>query len=81
MRPALLSRRPPSEASKACSQSILPTHYLSTDLSSNNQINSGLVKGDYHINDKNTLTGMYFISPGNGILADNPGRQLDLSNF
>ena len=50
---------------------------LSTDLSSNNQINSGLVKGDYHINDKNTLTGMYFISPGNGILADNPGRQLD----
>jgi hypothetical protein len=50
---------------------------LTTDLNSVNEINSGLVKGDYHINDKNTLTGMYFISPGNGILADDPGRQLD----
>jgi hypothetical protein len=49
---------------------------LTTNLSSTNRIDSGLVKGDYHINDKNTLTGMYFISPGNGILADNPGRQI-----
>jgi len=50
---------------------------LPTSLTSVNEINSGLVKTDYHINDKNTLTGIYFISPGNGILADNPGRQLD----
>jgi hypothetical protein len=48
-----------------------------SDINSANEINSGLVKGDYHINDKNTLTGMYFISPGNGILADDPGHQLD----
>jgi hypothetical protein len=48
-----------------------------SDINSVNEINSGLLKGDYHINDKNTLTGMYFISPGNGILADDPGHQLD----
>jgi hypothetical protein len=48
-----------------------------SDINSVNEINSGLVKGDYHINDKNSLTGMYFISPGNGILADDPGHQLD----
>jgi hypothetical protein len=56
---------------------VISSGQLTTDLTSVNEINSGLVKGDYHINDKNTLTGMYFISPGNGILADNPGRQLD----
>lgn len=44
---------------------------LNTDINSTNQIDAGLVKGDYHINDKNTLTGTYFISPGNGVLADN----------
>ena len=55
---------------------VISSGLLSTDLSSTNEINSGLVKGDYHINDKNTLTGMYFISPGDGILADDPGRQL-----
>jgi hypothetical protein len=56
---------------------IISSGQLTTDLTSVNEINSGLVKGDYHINDKNTLTGMYFISPGTGILADTPGRQLD----
>ena len=55
---------------------VLDSGLLSTDLNSTNKINSGLIKGDYHINDKNTLTGMYFISPGDGILADDPGRQL-----
>ena len=53
------------------------TGELPTGLTSVNEINSGLVKADYHLNDKNTLTGIYFISPGNGILADDPGRQLD----
>ena len=52
------------------------TGSLTTDINSNNMINSGLVKVDYHINNKSTLSGMYFISPGNGVLADNPGRQL-----
>jgi hypothetical protein len=55
---------------------VSPTGSLTTSLSSINRIDAGLVKGDYHVNDKNTLTGMYFISPGNGILADNPGRQI-----
>jgi hypothetical protein len=55
---------------------VSPTGSLTTSLSSTNRIDSGLVKGDYHINDNNTLTGMYFISPGNGILADTPGRQI-----
>ena len=55
---------------------VSATGSLTTNLSSTNRIDSGLVKGDYHINDKNTLSGMYFISPGNGILADNPGRQI-----
>jgi hypothetical protein len=55
---------------------VSPTGSLTTSLSSSNRIDSGLVKGDYHINDNNTLTGMYFISPGNGILADSPGRQI-----
>jgi hypothetical protein len=53
------------------------TNFVTTALSSTNQINSGLVKTDYHINDRNTLTGMYFISPGSGILADSASRQLD----
>ena len=45
-------------------------------MNSTNRIDSGLAKGDYHINDKNTLTGTYFISPGDGILADAANRQL-----
>jgi hypothetical protein len=52
------------------------TGTLNTNLNSTNMINSGLVKADYHINTNNTLSGLYFISPGNGILADNPGRQI-----
>jgi hypothetical protein len=53
------------------------SNQVPSDINSVNEINSGLIKGDYHINDSNTLTGMYFISPGNGILADDPGHQLD----
>jgi len=53
------------------------SNQVPSDVNSTNEINSGLVKGDYHITDRNTLTGIYFISPGNGILADDPGHQLD----
>jgi hypothetical protein len=49
---------------------------FTTNLVNNNRVDSGLAKIDYHLNDKNTMSGMYFISPGNGILADNPGRQI-----
>jgi len=45
---------------------------LNTSISSDNRIDSGLAKVNYHLNDKHSLSGMYFISPGNGILADNP---------
>jgi Carboxypeptidase regulatory-like domain/TonB dependent receptor-like, beta-barrel len=49
---------------------------LTTNLVNTNRVDSGLAKVDYHLNDKNTLSGMYFISPGNGILADGPTRQV-----
>jgi hypothetical protein len=46
-----------------------PTSY-SPGLSNNNQIYSGLTKVDYHINAKNTLNGIYFISQGDGLFND-----------
>jgi hypothetical protein len=36
---------------------------LETALTSTNTIYSGVGKLDYHINDKNSLSGMIFISP------------------
>ena len=47
-----------------------------TDLSSNNQIDGGVGKVDYHINGHHSLNGMYFISPGSGVLVDSPSRQV-----
>lgn len=41
-------------------------------LSDNNNTYSGLAKVDYHINDKNTLSGMFFIGQGDGEWDDNP---------
>ena len=41
-----------------------------TGLASTNQSDSGLGKIDYHINDKNTLSGMYFNGRENGVYAD-----------
>ena len=49
-----------------------PTTELNTALPSVNKIDSGLGKIDYHINSKHTLSGMYFISPGDGTFVDNP---------
>jgi hypothetical protein len=49
-----------------------PTTVLNTALPTTNQINSGLGKIDYHINAKNSVSGMYFISPGDGVFVDNP---------
>lgn len=49
-----------------------PTTSLNTSLSSVNNINSGVGKIDYHPNAKNSISGMYFISPGNGTFVDNP---------
>ncbi len=55
---------------------VTSTGTLLTDLNSNNLIASGLVKADYHVNDKNTISGMYFISPGSGIFVDNAPREV-----
>ena len=53
-----------------------PTTIFPTALPSENQVNSGLGKLDYHISSKHTLSGMYFISPGNGVFVDNPTLQI-----
>ena len=50
---------------------------LSTNVPTVNTINSGLAKVDYHLNQKNTLSGMYFISPGSGTFVDNPTTEVD----
>jgi hypothetical protein len=44
-------------------------------LPNTNRIDSGLGKINYHLNDKHSISGMYFISPGSGILNDAPGTQ------
>jgi hypothetical protein len=49
---------------------------LNTSIASDNKVDSGLGKLDYHLNEKHSLSGMYFISPGNGILSDNPTLQI-----
>jgi hypothetical protein len=52
------------------------TNILSTSLNSTNKIYSGVGKIDYHLNDKHSLSGMYFISPGSGTFVDNPTTQI-----
>ncbi len=53
-----------------------PTLAINTSLASENQINAGLGKVDYHLNAKHAFSGMYFISPGNGVFVDNPTLQI-----
>jgi len=50
---------------------------LNTSLANVNDIYAGVGKVDYHLNDKNTFSGMYFISPGNGTFVDNPIIQIN----
>jgi hypothetical protein len=49
---------------------------IGTSLASVNKIDSGLVKVDYRLNSKNSFSGMYFISPGAGLLVDNPTLEI-----
>jgi hypothetical protein len=49
---------------------------LDTLESSTNRIYSGVGKIDYHISDKHSLSGMYFISPGSGTFVDAPTVQI-----
>ena len=49
---------------------------IQTNVNSINRIYEGIGKVDYHLNENNTISGMYFISPGSGTFADNPQLQL-----
>jgi hypothetical protein len=53
-----------------------PTTIVNTSIPSTNNINSGLGKIDFHPNAKHTISGIYFISPGSGIFADNPTLEI-----
>ena len=53
------------------------TNTLDTSLSSDNKIYSGVGKIDYHVSDKNSLSGMFFISPGDGTFVDDPPHQVN----
>jgi hypothetical protein len=52
------------------------TGAVGTDLVSNNKVNGGLAKVNYHANDKNSLEGMYFISQGDNIAVDSPTNEV-----
>ena len=47
-----------------------------TDLPNNNTVNGGLAKINYHLNDKHSLEGMYFISQGDDLATDAPTTQV-----
>ncbi len=47
-----------------------------TDLANNNTVNGGLVKINYHLNDKNSFEGMYFLSQGDDLAVDAPATQV-----
>ena len=49
---------------------------VSTSLASQNTIYSGVGKLDYHLNDKHSFNGLYFISPGSGTFVDAPTTQV-----
>jgi hypothetical protein len=53
-----------------------PTTNLVTSIPTVNDINSGLGKIDFHPNAKNTINGLYFISPGNGTFVDAPTTEI-----
>jgi hypothetical protein len=47
-----------------------------TDLANNNTVNGGLAKINYHLNDKHSLEGMYFVSQGDDLAVDAPATQV-----
>lgn len=47
-----------------------------TDLANNNAVNGGLAKINYHLSDKHSLEGMYFLSQGDDIAVDAPTTQV-----
>jgi Carboxypeptidase regulatory-like domain/TonB dependent receptor len=57
-----------------------PGTAVSTAEPSTNTVNGGLIKTDYHLNDRHSFEGMYFISQGDALAVDAPTTQI-LSNF
>jgi hypothetical protein len=53
-----------------------PALAINTALSSENQINAGLGKVDFHPGGQHSFSGMYFVSPGNGVFVDNPTLEI-----
>lgn len=49
--------------------------FIPNGLFNNNKIDSGLGKMNYHLNDQNSVSALYYISPGSGIQNDSPGSQ------
>jgi hypothetical protein len=49
--------------------------FIPNGLFNTNRIDSGLGKVNYHLGDKNSISGMYYISPGAGIQNDSPSSQ------
>ncbi len=45
-----------------------PAPTLNTSINTTNTIDAGMAKIDYHLNDKHSINGMYFISPGEDFL-------------
>jgi hypothetical protein len=69
----------PTNFTPGASESLFPTNLGNSPASpttmilgliSNNSQNNGVAKVDYHLNDKNTLSGMYFNGRGGGIWND-----------
>jgi hypothetical protein len=52
------------------------TGNVGTDLISTSTVRGGLAKVNYHLNDKNQLEGMYFISEGNTNSVDGPTSEV-----
>src|SRR5438309_190994 len=47
-----------------------------TDLANNNTVNGGLAKINYHLSDKHSLEGMYFLSQGDDLAVDAAATQV-----
>jgi len=71
----------PTSFTPGATESLFPTNPGNSPVSpttmilglvSNNSQNNGVAKVDYHLNDKNTLSGMYFNGRGGGIWNDGP---------
>jgi hypothetical protein len=55
-----------------------PTVSFGTDILSVNQVDNGVAKVDYHLNNKHEFSGFYFIGRGYGTFVDNPVAQVAL---